>query len=115
MSGNVEYKFDDKIFIADVSGYAEKALMEGILEQFFEKLDDDFTAFVFNFEKMTLINSTALAVLLEIISEGIGNDDIRFYFCAIPNSCRLGMSGVGILKYIEEVASVEEAISKLKN
>ncbi|MFZ5951526.1 MAG: hypothetical protein ACOYXC_12530 [Candidatus Rifleibacteriota bacterium] len=89
--------------------------MEGVLEKFFEKLDEDFCNFVFNFDKMTLINSTALGVMVEMISESMGNDRIKFYFCAIPSSCRLGMSGVGVLKYVKECENVDAALTLINS
>lgn len=110
MSGSVAFKFENGVFFADISGYAEIGVMENVLAKFFEKLEEDFCFFVFNFADMTLINSTALGVMVEIISESMGNDSVKFYFCAIPPACRLGMAGVGILKYVKECSNVQEAL-----
>jgi len=115
LSGNINYRFVDKVFIAEITGYAELTLMEGLVEKFFEKLDEDFTGFVFNFAGMTLINSSALGKVLEIISEGMGRDGVKILFCSIPATSKLGMASLGILDYVEEFASIEEALLHLKS
>lgn len=114
MSGNISYRFENKVFIAEISGYAEVNLMTGLVEKFFEKVEEEYSDFVFDFSKMTLINSSALGKLLDIISEGMGCDNISFHFCAIPNTSKLGMSSLGILNYVNEYASLDEALTKLK-
>ncbi|MBU1108585.1 MAG: hypothetical protein KKB51_18055 [Candidatus Riflebacteria bacterium] len=114
MSGKINYKYIDKIFIAEIAGYAELSLMEGLVEHFFKKLDEDYTNFVFDFSGMTLINSSALGKLLEIISEVMGSDSVRILFCSIPTTSKLGMISLGILNYVDEYASIEEALQDLK-
>ncbi len=115
MSGNISYRFENSVFIAEISGYAEVNLMAGLVKAFFEKLEEDYTDFVFDFAKVTLINSTALGKILDIISEGMGCDNISFSFCAIPATSKLGMSSLGILNYVNEFSSLEEALANLKH
>lgn len=113
MSGKINYRFIDKTFIAEISGYAELSLLEELVEKFFRKLDEGHTNFIFDFSEMTLINSSALGKLLEIISEVMGSDNVRILFCSIPTTSKLGMMSLGILNYVDEYASVEEALQDL--
>ncbi|MGM0599254.1 MAG: STAS domain-containing protein [Candidatus Rifleibacteriota bacterium] len=113
MAGNIEFKFNNKVFIAEIYGYAEVQLMEELAEKFFEKLDEGFQSFIFNFSHMTLINSSALGKLLEIISEAMGNDQINLSFCSIPSTSKLGMSSLGMLEFVTEYDSIEEALENI--
>lgn len=114
MAGTVDYKFADSIFIASITGYADEALMAGLAEQFFAKLDEDFSCFIFNFANMTLINSSALGKLLEIVAEAMGNDRVSLAFCSIPATSKLGMTSLGLLDYVEEFATLEDALKSIK-
>lgn len=115
MAGNINYSFDNGLFIAEIVGYAEVNLMSGLVEAFREKLDEGFCEFVFDFAKMTQINSSALGELLEIVSQGMGRDNLRILFCAVAPSCRLGMESLGIFNFVEEFASLPEALQYLKD
>ncbi|MDY0389050.1 MAG: hypothetical protein RBT65_18405 [Methanolobus sp.] len=109
MSGQVSYNFTGTVMTASISGYADQSLMSGLVEIFYQKLEEDFTDFIFNFASMKQINSSALGELLQIVSQGMGRDNIRIYFCAVPPSCRLGMTSLGILNFVEEHDSLESA------
>ncbi|PKL49016.1 MAG: hypothetical protein CVV42_07555 [Candidatus Riflebacteria bacterium HGW-Riflebacteria-2] len=113
MSGKIDYNFTGKVMTASISGYAEKSLMNGLVETFHQKLEENFCDFVFNFAEMTQINSSALGELLEIASQGMGRDNIRILFCAIPSACRLGMLSLGLLNFVEEHDSIEMALASL--
>lgn len=113
MAGTIDYKFADSIFVASISGYADEELMTGLAEHFFAKLDEDFTYFVFNFANMTLINSSALGKLLEIIAEAMGNDGVNLAFCSVPATSKLGMTSLGLLDYVEEFATLDEALKSI--
>lgn len=114
MAGKIDYKFADSVFIASITGYADEALMASLAEHFFAKLDEDYANFIFDFASMTLINSSALGKLLEIIAEAMGNDRVRLAFCSIPATSKLGMTSLGLLDYVEEYTTLEEAFKSLK-
>lgn len=113
-SGIVSLRFEDDVLFIEIAGYADGSLMEEVFAGVIEWLEKDCVSFVFNLEGMTLINSTALGVMIEIISEGLGNESIGFYFCAIPSACRLGILGVGLLNHVCECASVEDAVKRIQ-
>ncbi len=114
MAGSISYRFDNGLFIAEITGYAELSLMSGLVGAFREKLDEGVGEFVFDFAKMTQINSSALGELLEIVSQVMGCENLRILFCAVSPSCRLGMESLGIFNYVEEFSDLSEALQHLK-
>ncbi|MEW6708413.1 MAG: hypothetical protein AB1403_01195 [Candidatus Riflebacteria bacterium] len=110
MAGNVRSELVRDSLVISISGYADLSLMAEVSSLFYSNLENGRVRFVFDFKGMTLINSSALGELLGMISEGLGNCEIRFAFCSIPSACKLGMDSIGLLNHVDEYANVSEAI-----
>jgi len=115
LAGKTTYKFTGRFLIATVTGYADLELMRALVEVFQTRLDEGCGEFVFDFSGMTQINSSALGELLEMISQGMGRENVRFSFCAVPPSCRLGIDSLGIFAYVDEYDSVQEALQHIES
>ncbi|KAF1082986.1 MAG: hypothetical protein GQF41_0753 [Candidatus Rifleibacterium amylolyticum] len=113
MSGNVSYRKASNIFIFVLAGYIEKSISEVFLAEFRRQWLIGTRRFLFDFTGVTMINSVALAEILEMVSEGIGESDSAFYVCAVPEKCHWGLSAIGLLNYMSEYSSLEEAGNEL--
>lgn len=113
MSGSAKHKQYGDFFVFFLEGYVEKNVSQVVLEQFRIQWEQGLRRFIFDFSKVTIINSVALSDLLEIVSEGIGDDDVCFFFCGIPDNCVFGISSVGLLNYVQDFDNLEEAKKEL--
>lgn len=113
MSGKVNYQTANNIFIILLEGYIQKSVSELFLAEFRRQWRDGIRHYLFDFSKVTLINSVALADILEMVSEGIGESDSGFYICAIPQKCHWGLASIGLLNYMAEYESFEQAAREL--
>ncbi len=113
MSGKVSYQTANNIFIFLLEGYVEKSVSKLFVAEFRRQWRNGMRHYLFNFSKVTLINSVALADILEIVSEGIGESDSGFYICEIPEKCHWGLSSIGLLNYMTEYDNFEQAGNEL--
>ena len=114
MTGTVscEKYGDHLIFI--LSGYVEKECAGLVLKHYQAERINGVNFFIFDFSQVTLINSQALGIFLDIVSDSIGYEDINFYFCAIPQSCYYGMMAVGLINCATEFDSLDQAKKELE-
>ncbi|PKL49013.1 MAG: hypothetical protein CVV42_07540 [Candidatus Riflebacteria bacterium HGW-Riflebacteria-2] len=113
MSGKFSYKIASNIFIFSLEGYIEKSVSELFVAEFRKHWNNGMRHFLFDFTKVTIINSVALGDMLEVVSEGIGESDSGFYICAIPEKCHWGLSAIGLLNYMTEYDSLKQAAQEL--
>lgn len=114
MSGSVKFQQSGQFLIISLEGYIEKTVSQTIVEKFRSDWTNGLKYFVFDFAKVTMINSIALSNFLDIVSEGIGKDDIGFFFCEIPLNTYFGISAVGLLNYATEFESLSKAKKELE-
>ncbi len=108
MTEKLNISLEGSVFKATISGYLDSELANQLICEFQKALNDSKTLFCLDFSSMEMINSSALSCLLDIVSEGMSNELLRFYFIGIPQSCRLGFFAIGILNYVEELATMKE-------
>lgn len=114
MTGTVSCeKFGDHLIFI-LNGYVEKECADLILKHYQVEKANGVHFFIFDFSQVTLINSLALGVFLDLVSDTIGDEDINFYFCAIPKSCYYGMSAVGLTNCATEFDSLDQAKKELE-
>ncbi|MEW6709792.1 MAG: STAS domain-containing protein [Candidatus Riflebacteria bacterium] len=114
MAGSFEEKKSGLHQIFILKGYIEKEIAQKLLQTFKEGRKLGLRFFIFDFSEVTLINSFALSCFLDLVSEGLGESEINFYFCAIPESCYYGMSAVGLVNCVTEFSSLEQAKTELQ-
>ena len=113
MSGKFSHRIDNNIFIFSLEGYIEKSVSESLMTVFRKHWEGGIHHFLFDFSKVSMINSVALSAILEIISEGIGETESGFYICSIPEKCHWGLAAIGLLNYMTEFDSLEQAGKEL--
>jgi len=113
MSGKFRHRIASNTLIFSLEGYIEKTVSEILVKDFKKHWRNGIRHVLFDFTKVTMINSVALGDILEIVSEGIGESDSGFYICAIPEKCHWGLSAIGLLNYMTEYDSLEQAGKEL--
>lgn len=113
MVGSFTSAKEEQIYIFCLEGYIEKTVATELKEQFKAQWQKGSRQFLFDFSKATLINSIALAEILEIISDSIGEPDVMLYICQIPEKCYWGISSLGILNHMTEFTTFAEAAKEL--
>lgn len=113
MSGSIKQEKAGQHLFFFIAGYLDKELAQKLLEQYRKEKQAGIRYFVLDFSRTTLINSFALSCLLDMVSDSIGDEDVGFYFCAIPENCYYGMSAVGLINCITEFESFEQAKAEL--
>jgi len=113
MSGSVSFKTANNILIFSLTGYVEKSVSELFIKEFRTQWQKGIRQFLFDFSKVTMINSVALGEILEMVSEGIGESNSGFYVCAVPEKCHWGLSAIGLLNYMTEYNSLDQARQEL--
>jgi hypothetical protein len=115
MAGKLEVKTFKAAMVADIFGYMNDELSELLVNEFRKFLQNGTKIFCFNFARVEIVNSVALSRLLDIISEGISDESLEFYFCSIPNECRFGFTGINLFAYVTELKDFSEFENRLKN
>lgn len=113
MAGSIKQQEFGQHQVFFVEGYLDKELAMALLDQYKAQKQKGLCYFILDFSKTTLINSFALSYLLDMVSDCIGEDELSFYFCAIPENCYYGMSAVGLMNCITEFDSFEQAKAEL--
>jgi anti-anti-sigma regulatory factor len=108
MAGKLNISHEGDVFRAAVIGYLDSEIANTLLCEFQKALDDSKIVFCLDFTSMEMINSSALSCLLDMVSEGVANELLQFFFVGIPQSCRLGFFAIGLLNYVEELANMNE-------
>lgn len=110
MSERVKFKQDGSTLIITLEGYIEAEASQGLSSKVKDCMEAGTKLFIFDFAEVKILNSVALGELLDILSEGIGNDELVFCFCAVPSKCHFSFKSVGLFMFAEEHKTVEEAI-----
>ena len=113
MVGSLTSAKEEQIYVFHLEGYIEKVLAAEMSAQFRLQWKKGIRQYLFDFSRVTLINSVALAEILEIVSDGIGEPDVIFYICQIPEKCYWGISSLGILNHMTEFNTFAEAAKEL--
>ncbi|MGM0599272.1 MAG: STAS domain-containing protein [Candidatus Rifleibacteriota bacterium] len=96
-----------------LKGYMNKEMALRLLSQYRLQKEKGMKFFILDFSEVTLVNSSALSCLLDIVSECIGEEDTGFYFCGVQENCYYGMSAVGLMNCVTEYDSFEQAKADL--
>lgn len=112
MAGSLTVKFEKPVFKAFINGYLNAELSEELFGRFQQSLQEGAKIFCFDFSKVDIVNSVALSRLLDIISDGISDDSLEFFFVGVPSECRFGFDAIGLFAYVKEYKTVEEFDSR---
>lgn len=113
MAGSIKQQEFGQNQVFFIEGYLDKEAAQNLLDLYKTQKQKGMRYFILDFSRTTLINSFALSYLLDMVSDCIGEEDLGFYFCAIPENCYYGMSAVGLMNCITEFDSFEQAKAEL--
>lgn len=113
MVGRVTSAKEEQIHVFHLEGYIEDTVGADLKEKFKREWRQGTRQYLFDFSRTTLINSMALADLLEVVSDSIGEPDVLLYICQIPEKCYWGLSALGLLNHMTEFATFAEAAKEL--
>lgn len=113
MNGSIELQNYGQNLVMVLKGYIEKEAAQLILNHYNHHRQKGIKSFIIDFSRVTLINSFALSCLLDMVSENMGDAQIGFYFCGIPESCYYGISAVGLMNCATEFDTLDQAKSEL--
>ncbi len=113
MAGRLSTAREDQICIFRFEGYIEGIIGQELKAKYRQEWEQGTRQYLFDFSKATLINSIALAELLEVVSDSIGEPDVMLYISQVPEKCYWGLSSLGLLNHMTEFSSFEQAAREL--
>jgi anti-anti-sigma factor len=96
--------------IFKLSGYIDEVASNNLKELFDEAIKSGENSFILDFKDVTILNSVALSLLLDIVSEMIGNPDLSFLITAITSTIKFTFETTGLIHYVKIFPDIESAI-----
>lgn len=100
----------DGIPVFVLNGYVDKEAARQILEAVAAQQKTGLKRFVLDFAAAPLVNSSALAELIDLVSQGISDTALRFVFCGLSPTCRFSFNTIGIFHYARPAETRAEAL-----
>jgi len=96
--------------IITIQGFVDGPAGRQLLEHVKKQAGGPTPNFVFDFSACTLVNSTAMGELIEMVSLNVEKRTVRFFLCGISPTLRFALNEVGILQLARECNSLANAI-----
>ncbi len=100
-----------EVTVVVLDGYVDKPAARQVCERVTAERQAGRRRFVIDFERAPLVNSSALAELIDLVSQNIQDGKLRFVFCGLSPTCRFSFNTVGIFLYAQPVATRAEAVA----
>jgi anti-anti-sigma factor len=105
-----ESAYRGEVLLVRVKGYLDRTAGERLQTWFTQALRPQTNRIVFDLTGSPVINSSGMAVLLELITGIIDQRDGRIVICGVSNLTRSSLTAVGLMAMVSEAANESDAI-----
>jgi len=90
------------VLVLILNGYVDKKAADTIKDSISARVKTGSRRFVLDFAMAPLVNSSALAELIDLVSQCITDTSLRYVFCGLSQACRFSFNTVGIFLYVKD-------------